>query len=50
LDALAVLLLDEKGRVSARSGSFPDSSFENRWPEAITYEQALKMGLAPRPG
>jgi hypothetical protein len=35
LGALAVLLLDENGRVLARSGSFPDSSFENRWPEAL---------------
>jgi CheY-like chemotaxis protein len=36
LGALAALLLDENGRVLARSGSFPDSSFEGRWPQVLT--------------
>ncbi len=45
LGGLAVLLLDEKGRVVARSGSFPDSSFEDRWPEALveTVRATLKV-------
>ena len=35
LGALAVLLLDDNGRVLARSGNFPDSSFEERWCQAL---------------
>jgi len=35
LSALAVLLLDESGQVLAKSGNFPDSSFENRWSESL---------------
>ena len=54
LGALAVLLLDENGRVLARSGSFPDSSFEARWPEALieTVRATLKVSKlleAPAP-
>jgi hypothetical protein len=45
LGALAVLLLDENGRVLARSGSFPDSTFETRWPGALieTVRATLKV-------
>jgi CheY-like chemotaxis protein len=45
LGALAVFLLDENGRVVAQSGSFPDSSFEDRWPEVLveTVRATLKI-------
>ena len=45
MGALAVLLLDENGQVAAKSGSFPDSSFENNWPAALmeTVRASLKI-------
>jgi len=45
LGALAVLLLDENGQVVAKLGSFPDSSFENRWAEALmeTVRASIKV-------
>jgi CheY-like chemotaxis protein len=35
MGALAAMLLDENGQVLAKSGSFPDPTFENRWPESL---------------
>jgi DNA-binding response OmpR family regulator len=45
LGALAVLLLNENGQVVAKSGSFPDSSFENRWSESLmeTVHASIKV-------
>jgi hypothetical protein len=45
LGALAVLLLDENGRVLANSGRFPDSLFENRWSESLveTVRASIKV-------
>jgi len=43
--ALAVLLLDKEGQVVTKSGAFPDSSFEIRWPEALmeTLRASIKI-------
>ena len=43
--ALAVLLLDEDGQVVTKSGAFPDSSFEIRWPAALmeTLRASIKI-------
>jgi CheY-like chemotaxis protein len=54
LGALGVLLLDDSGRVLARSGVFPDSSFEDRWPTALieTVRATLKVSTllgSPQP-
>ncbi len=45
LGALAVLLLGENGQVVAKSGSFPNSSFESRWPESLmeTVRASIKI-------
>jgi DNA-binding response OmpR family regulator len=45
LGALAVLLLDENGKLITKSGAFPDSAFEIRWPESLmeTLRATLKI-------